>query len=421
MDISKSINLFAKAKNSLAGGVSSNSRIRELPSPPFFNRGIGSRIYDIDQNEYVDYILGRGPLMFGHSPKFILKEVEKHIKYGQVFGTANKLEIELSEKIKSIIPSADLVRYATTGTEIVELALRLSRAFTKKSKIIMFEGQYHGWTDNTLVPQINNQDRSMLASEGVPNQLFKNIITVPWNNIELLNNIISNNHHEIASIITSPAPDCEINKEFLKSLRYLCDKWQIILIFDEVITGFRLSIGGAQKLCDIKPDLSTFAKALGGGFPISMICGKLNIMSLLEKNKVYHGGTLNSNIMSLSASNAALSYLISNEKSIYKQLYEIGAQLINGIKEHALKYNIPILIQGDGPMFKLSFIDDLEKPKKSNSIYKKFYSLMIQNGVRIEYGDYLGSIWFISTEHNLEDIKITLNSIDKVFEKISNN
>ena len=195
MDISKSINLFAKAKNSLAGGVSSNSRIRELPSPPFFNRGIGSRIYDIDQNEYVDYILGRGPLMFGHSPKFILKEVEKHIKYGQVFGTANKLEIELSEKIKSIIPSADLVRYATTGTEIVELALRLSRAFTKKSKIIMFEGQYHGWTDNTLVPQINNQDRSMLASEGIPNQLFKNIITVPWNNIELLNNIISNNHH----------------------------------------------------------------------------------------------------------------------------------------------------------------------------------------------------------------------------------
>lgn len=421
MDISKSINLLKRAKNSLAGGVSSNSRLRELPTPPFFNNGIGSRIYDVDQNEYIDYVLGRGPLIFGHSPKFILKEVEKHIKYGQVFGTSNRLEIELSEKIKSIIPNADLVRYATTGTEIVELALRLSRAFTKKSKIIMFEGQYHGWTDNTLVPQINTQDKSMLVSEGIPSQLFKNIITVPWDNIELLENIISNNHNEIASIITSPAPDCEINKSFLKSLRYLCDKWQIILIFDEVITGFRLSIGGVQKLCNIKPDLSTFAKALGGGFPISMICGKLKIMSLLEKNKVYHGGDMNSNIMSLSAANAALSYLISHQKNIYTQLYQIGNQLINGIKEHASKYNIPVLIHGNGPMFKLSFLDDLEELKKINSIYQEFYSLMIQNGIRIEYGEHSGSIWFISTEHNVEDIKITLNTIDKVFKKISKN
>ncbi|MBN18005.1 MAG: hypothetical protein CL758_00770 [Chloroflexi bacterium] len=422
MDFSKSRNLFTRAKKSLAGGVSSNSRIKELPSPPFFNKAIGSKIYDVDQNEYIDYVLGRGPLIFGHSPKFILTEVKKHIKSGQIYGTTTKLEIDLSEKIKSIFPDMELVRYATTGTEVVELALRLSRAFTYKSKIIMFEGQYHGWTDNTLIPESNIQKNSMLNSEGIPSQSAKNIITVPWNNLNLLEKIIQENHSEIASIITSPAPECEINKNFLTNVRNLCDKWKIILIFDEVITGFRLSLGGAQKLCNIKPDLSTFAKALGGGFPISMIAGKYNIMSLLENNKVYHGGTLNSNIMSLSAANAVISHLINNHQNIYTHLYEIGNELISGIKLCAEKHNIPVIINGNGPMFKLSFLHDLGRSKINKpSIYKQFYKLIIQKGIRVEYGDHSGSIWFISTQHNLNDIKITLKAIDSVFQNISKN
>jgi len=418
MHISKSINLFTRAKKSLTGGVSSNSRLRELPAPPYFESGKGARIYDVDQNEYIDYVLGRGPLLFGHSPKFILNEVEKYINYGQAFETANYLEIELSEKIKSIIPYVDLVHYATTGTEIVEIALKLSRAFTKKSKVIMFEGQYHGWTDNTLVPEINTPNTALLKTNGVPNQLYNNIVTLPWNDITSLENMMSENHNEIASIITSPAPDCELNKEFLKNIRNLCDKWKIVLIFDEVITGFRMSIGGAQKLCGIKPDLTTFAKALGGGFPISMICGNHNIMSLLEDNRVYYGGKFNSSLMSLAAANTILSHIITNEERIYKQLYEIGNQLITGIKKHSEKHNIPIVIKGFGPMFKMSFKHDLNN---TASIYKKFYTLMVKNGIRIEYGEYSGSIWFISTEHQAEDIQITLNTIDKIFKKISIN
>ena len=428
MSVEKSKKLFEQSKKSLAGGVSSAARAKG-PFPIFFEKGKGPYLYDVDGNKYIDYYLGSGPDIFGHAPDFLNDAVIKDMQKGQVFGAQHPSEITISEKIQSIVPCAELVRYASSGTEAVQLAIRVARAYTKKNKKIKFEGHYHGWMDSIGYipnPSLNQPggDESPPAvpiSEGIAKGTEEEIILLPWNNIEILKECIKKNADNIGVIITE-AILCNTNTimpkpGYLEEMRELCNDNNIVLIFDEVITGFRVALGGAQELLGVTPDLATFAKAMAGGYPISMVAGKKEIMSLIGDGSVFHGGTLNSNVMSVSATEAALNKLSANDGAVYKHIYELSNELMEGFRKISIKYEVPMIIQGPGPTFSVSFTDAEEITDYRSHIqnidsnkYKKYCEKMLENGVHI----WPDGRYYVSSEHTKEDILKTLEAADKV-------
>ena len=303
--------LYNRALNSLAGGVNSNVRLTETPHPLFYDKAKGSKIYDVDGNQYIDYVLGQGPMIFGHSPDFLLQAVAEASESGQLFAGQHLLELEAAEAVKSLVPNAELVRFASSGTEAVEAAFRLARAFTRRNVIIKFEGQYHGWSDgvlfNTAAP-LTPLDSNIFPevepmSEGIVDHSESALIILPWNNFEAIDAVFEQRGNEIAAVITEPImcnTNCIMPKPgYLQHLKKSCERNDSLLIFDEVITGFRVDAGGAQSLFGITPHLATFAKAAAGGFPVSILTGSKEIMSLIGTGTVMHGGTLNANVMSL--------------------------------------------------------------------------------------------------------------------------
>ena len=364
MKFNKSKQLYSKAKELVPGGVSSSIRQTEWPVPLFFDKAHGSKMWDVDGNEFIDYVMGMGPNIFGHAPQFVTQSVYEDMQNGYCLTGQTVKENEMSEFIKKTIPFNRKVRYASSGTEIVQVALRLARSFTNKNKFLKFEGHYHGWMDSVLYnshPDISNEDNifnPVPESGGISHGTSNEVVIAPWNDIEALENILKDNHNEISSIITEPIlwnTNVILPEDgYLEKLRLLCDKYNILLIFDEVGTGFRVALGGAQEIYGIEPDLSTYAKSMAAGFPIAMLAGKPEIMDSLSNGKVVHGGSFNTNVMSVSASHATLNYLLSN-KNFYKNLNRGGETLIKGLEEAASKNGIDILIQGLGSVFYLSF------------------------------------------------------------------
>ena len=321
MRLDRSHELYERSRRSLAGGVSSNARLSERPVPLFFDRGKGSRLYDVDGNEYIDYVLGQGPDIFGHSPEFLVEAVTTGMKRGQVFAGQHELEIQVSEAVQETVPSAELVRFASSGTEVVQAELRVARAYTGRARFIKFEGQYHGWMDSVSysttpeVEQVGPYEAAVPVpmSAGMTPGSRDDIIVLPWNDVDVLRRAMERHHRDLAAVITEPVM-CNTNcimprTGYLEEMRRLCDRYGVVLIFDEVITGFRLGPGGAQQLLDVTPDLSTFAKAMAGGFPVSMLAGKRDMMGLIGDGTVLHGGTVNSNVMSMAAADAVLGKL----------------------------------------------------------------------------------------------------------------
>ena len=422
----RSHELYERLKRSMAGGVSSNARLRELPIPPFFDRGEGSRLYDVDGNEHIDYVLGRGPVIFGHSPDFLVDAVIEAMQTGQVYGAQHELEIEVSETIQKIVPCAELVRYASSGTEVVQAALRLARAYTGRPKFIMFNDQYHGWMDSVYhgAGSGTDEDRyvSLANSPGMSPGAADEVVILPWKDTGAVKTALDRHGSEIAAIITSPAPESVVETAFLTDLRDLCDQHEVVLILDEVITGFRLALGGGQEVAGVTPDLATYAKALGGGFPISMVAGKRDIMSLLGDGTVSHGGTLNSNVMCMASAKASLAKLMENDGAIYRRLYASGEALMDGLKERALKHELDVTTQGTGPLFQVSFADDLDRAESAEgegepalTLYEQFQQGMVERGIRLERGGARGGGWFVSSAHTEEDIERTLDVADEVF------
>ncbi|MBA4715559.1 MAG: aspartate aminotransferase family protein, partial [Chloroflexi bacterium] len=364
MKFNKSKELYSKAKELVPGGVSSSIRQTEWPVPLFFDKAHGSKMWDVDGNEFIDYVMGMGPNIFGHAPEFVTQSVYEDMQNGYCLTGQTVKENEMSEFIKKTIPFNRKVRYASSGTEIVQVALRLARSFTNKNKFLKFEGHYHGWMDSVLYnshPDISNEENifnPVPESGGISHGTSNEVIIAPWNDVEALENILKDNHKEISSIITEPIlwnTNVILPEDgYLEKLRLLCDKYNILLIFDEVGTGFRVALGGAQEIYGIEPDLSTYAKSMAAGFPIAMLAGKPEIMDFLSNGKVVHGGSFNTNVMSVSASHATLNYLLNN-KDFYKNLNRNGEALIKGLKEVASKNGIDILIQGLGSVFYLSF------------------------------------------------------------------
>ena len=414
---SKSAELLERSKKVLAGGVSSEFRKYNHPHAIFYTHGKGSHLFDVDGNDYLDFTLSQGPLILGHSHPHVLKSVADYSEEGQLFAGQHIKEIELAETLNRIIPSAELMRFCLDGSEAVQTALRVARAKTGKQKFLRFEGHYHGWLDN-VAWGISTPSVDALGSKGNPNVFpwsaglpehsKDEFIILPWNDLDLVKKALAEHHHEIAAIITEPIMcnnGCIVPKEgFLQGLRDLCDQYGIALIFDEVITGFRISIGGSQSYFGITPDMSIFAKAMGSGYPISAIVGKREWMSLIEEAKVIHAGTMNSSNTTIAAALATIEVL--EKENPYERMFRFGNKLMDGLRKAAADNNHNLLVQGPGPMFNIGFTD-----LKSVNDYRdtlsydraklgKFISAMHDERVRI-----IGrGLWYISAAHTEEDI-----------------
>lgn len=427
----KSADLLERSKKVLAGGVSSEFRKYNHPHAIFYTEGKGSHVYDADGNDYVDFTLSQGPLILGHSHPHVLKSVADYSEKGQLFAGQHIKEIELAEKLNQLIPSAELMRFCLDGSEAVQAAFRVSRAKTGKQKFLRFEGHYHGWLDNVAwgisAPSVEalgdrkNPDVYPWTS-GLPAHSGDEFIILPWNDLELLQKVVSERSEEIAAIITEPVMcnnGCILPREgFLQGIRDVCDQYQITLIFDEVITGFRLHLGGAQSYFGVIPDLSIFAKAMGSGYPISAIAGKREWMRLVEEGKVIQAGTMNSSNPTVAAALATIEVLESEQP--YERLFRYGRKLMEGLKEAAAQSNQNLLVQGPGPMFHVGFTD-LKAVKDYRDTFafdrvklNKFISAMHDNKIRI-----IGrGLWYISAAHSEEDIDKAIKIATKVLNEM---
>ncbi|RXH54139.1 aspartate aminotransferase family protein [Granulicella sibirica] len=435
----RSIADLTRSKKTLAGGVSSNVRLGDKPFPLFFDRGLGSHLWDVDGNEYIDYVLGRGPLLLGHTPKEVVQATVDQLWRGQIYAAQHELEYELSERVSRIIPCADLVRFGISGSEAVHGALRLARAATGRQTVLKFEGQYHGWLDNILYSLSPDPTRAghalhpatLAESSGQFSGADSHVVVLPWNNIEVLSQYLEQHHNEIAAIITEPVM-CNTAvipplPGYLEAMRDLCTQHGVVLIFDEVITGFRLSLAGAQGRFNIKPDLTIFGKAIANGMPISCLAGREQFMGLIAQGKVGHGGTYNSLPAAVAGAIATLDLLEKDGAAVYDTLETTGQSLMQGIRNLTAKHDIQAVIQGYGAIFYLGFpvqganlpvgqaiTDYRSSLAMDNDLYTIFVSAMVDRGVRIiPRGN-----WFLSSAHNQADVESTLKAIEEVFAEV---
>ncbi|MCD6317579.1 aspartate aminotransferase family protein [Candidatus Aerophobetes bacterium] len=429
--------LYKKALNSIAGGVA--SRARGLPGgytpyPIYIERAKGSKIYDVDGNEYIDYLLACGPVFVGHAREEIVEFVKSEIEKGVCYGLPYELEIKVAEKVIKHVPCVEKVGFGNSGSEVVQMALRLARAYTGRDKVIKFEGHYHGWIDNINISTFPSLDdagpefkpHSVPASLGIPRSVTQDLVILPWNNMSVLENTINKYKDEIAAVITEPYMGnggiIPPEKGYLETLRDLTEKNGIVLIFDEVITGFRLALGGAQEFFNIKPDLWTTAKALGGSFPIAMYGGKTEIMDLITQQKVAHAGTFNANRVGIAAAYATLNFLERENGAVYKHVYDIGNKLIAGIRDMIKRFNMEAIVQGVAPMFQIYFTK-LEKIRNYReactadfNIFYEFWKLLLERGILIRPRNF--SQFYISASHTQEDVDKTLSAMEDCFKKM---
>ncbi|ACT93124.1 aspartate aminotransferase family protein [Dyadobacter fermentans] len=428
---SKSAALLERARRVLASGVSSEFRKYNHPHALFYTHGKGSRIYDVDGNEYLDFTLSQGPLILGHSHPEVLKAVGEYSETGQLFAGQHLKEIELAEKLNELIPSAELMRFCLDGSEAVQTAFRVARAKTGKNKFLRFEGHYHGWMDNVCWG-ISAPSPEALGSrempnvfpwtQGLPEGVENDFIILPWNDLDLVRKTVAERAAEIAAIITEPIMcnnGCiEPAPGFLQGLRDICTENNIALIFDEVITGFRISLGGAQTYFGVTPDLSIFAKAIASGYAISAIVGKYEWMQLIEQAKVIHAGTMNANNPTVAAALATIAVL--EKEQPHENMIRLGRKLMEGLRSAAAATGHAMLVEGPGPMFAMSFTS-LEKTADYRDTLMadkaklgRFIAGMHDEGIRV-----IGrGLWYISAVHNDEDIDLAVATAEKVLKNI---
>jgi glutamate-1-semialdehyde 2,1-aminomutase len=423
---SKSRSLLKRAEQSLAGGVSSNVRRGDKPLPLYFDSGVGSRLFDVDGNEYIDYVLGRGPLILGHTHSEVIEATCRQLWRGQVYAAQHEAEIELAEKIVRIVPSAERVRFGISGSEAVHGALRLARAFTGRELVIKFEGHYHGWLDNilySLSPSIDAVPDGLPESRGQFSARDSRVVVLPWNDTSAVESYLEANGQQVAAIITEPimcnTAVIEPMSGYLEFLREITTKHGVVLIFDEVITGFRVSLAGAQGKYGIRPDLSIFGKAVANGLPMSVMAGREDLFELIASGKVGHGGTYNSLPPAIAAGVATLNVLGRENGSAYEKIRETGSTLMQGIRERAAKLGVPVIVQGDPSIFFVGFplngavapevVDYKTSLGIDNDLYAGFVSAMAQRGVRIiPRGN-----WFLSSAHSEADVEQTLAAVEE--------
>ena len=420
MNTFKSDNLFKEALRYIPGGV--NSPVRAFKSvgssPLFITKGIGSKIIDVDGNEFVDYIGSWGPHLFGHNPPFIKKAILDAIENGTSFGAPTELEVKIAKLISELVPSIEMVRMVNSGTEATMSAIRTARGYTGREKFIKFEGCYHGHADYFLIKAGSGAlTLGIPTSPGVTKGNAADTLLADYNDINSVKKLIKQNKNEIAAVIIEPIAGnmgvVRASDSFIKELRQICDQEKIVLIFDEVMTGFRVARGGAQELFGIKPDLTTFGKIIGGGLPVGAFGGKKEIMEMVAPSgPVYQAGTLSGNPLAMAAGYAALSY-IKNHPEIYTILEEKSAYLENGIKDNFKLLMKNYSLNRVGSMSTLFFVEEevnsFKTAIKSDTVlYGKYFNEMLKRGIYLAPAQFEAA--FISTEHSKEDLDKTIKA-----------
>ena len=418
MNISKSQQLFSRAQQSIPGGV--NSPVRAFKSvggtPIFLQRATGAYLYDADGNQYIDYINSWGPMILGHAYEPVVKAVQEKAADSTSFGAPTELEIEMAELIKSMVPNVDLIRMVSSGTEACMSAIRLARGYIGKNKIIKFEGCYHGHADSFLVKAGSGVATFNIQTvPGVTEGVSRDTLVAPFNDLNAVKKLVAESKNEIAAIIIEPVAGnmgCILPKQgFLEGLRQLCTEENIILIFDEVMTGFRLAQGGAQERLKIDADLVTYGKVIGAGMPVGAFGGKLEIMKhIAPLGNVYQAGTLSGNPLAMIAGFTLLKELKQNP-GIYRQLEEKGKYLKQGLEKVLKESNIPFVINHLGSMISIHFsdhpvVDFTSAASANNALFNIFFHAMLDRGVYLPPSAF--ETWFLSNALTKEDLDRTI-------------
>ena len=423
----KSKAAFAEAVTLMPGGV--NSPVRAFKSvnmdPIFMESGKGAIIKDIDGNEYIDYVLSWGPLILGHSEPNVVKAIQEQAAKATSFGAPSLSENKLAKLVMDRVPGIEMIRFVSSGTEATMSALRLARGYTGRDKILKFEGSYHGHGDSLLIKAGSGVATLGLPdSPGVPADIAKNTLTVAYNDLESTKLVFEKYGSDLAAVIVEPVAGnmgvVPPKPEFLKGLRELTEKHGTVLIFDEVMTGFRVDYGCAQGYYGITPDLTTLGKVIGGGLPVGAFAGKREIMEkIAPAGPIYQAGTLSGNPLAMTAGYETLSQLT---KESYEYFKKLGDQLEAGFREAATKYNIPHTVNRAGSMIGFFFTNedvvDFESAKTSDlDLFAEYFKLMAEEGIFLPPSQFEGM--FISTAHTEEHTEKTVAAFHKVFEKLA--
>ncbi len=429
---------FERAQQSLVEGVNSPSRGAAVytPGPILLERGQGSHVRDADDNVYVDFMMSFGALIQGHAHPTLVRTVSDAMAEGSHFAAATSAEIEAAERVRRMVPSAELVRFTNTGSEATMLALRLARAHTGRRKFLKFEGHYHGWYDPFLlnahshpVEQLGPVENPARIpdSAGIPDSTFDDVVLAPWNDAEALEQVLKLHGHELAAVVTEPIManmGCILPREgYLQHLRELTHECGALLILDEVVTGFRYAPGGCQECYGVKPDLSTFGKALGAGFPVGAVAGPRSILDRMQwgEKMVLHYGTFNGHRLTMKVVAANLDMLTDDT---YKKLHAVGNAAIDGLREVFRRHKVKAIVQGFGPMFQIYFTDreaicdyrDYCKYVDAKR-YSQFVHRLLDLGIYMTPSN--GLHWIISTAHKSADVEALIAAADQACSALS--
>lgn len=423
--MSQSDILFQQAQTVIPGGV--NSPVRAFNgvggTPVYFERGVGAHLYDADGKQYIDYVGSWGPMITGHADPRILEAVHQQLDKGLSFGAPTKIETQLAERVCELLPSIEQVRMVSSGTEATMSAIRLARGHTGRDKIVKFEGCYHGHADSLLVKAGSGAlTLGEPSSPGIPADLAQHTLTLDFNNLQQVQEVFGTLGEQIACIIVEPVAgnmNCiPPQPGFLQGLREVCDQYGSLLIFDEVMTGFRVALGGAQALYGVTPDLTTLGKVIGGGLPVGAFGGKREFMQTIAPcGPVYQAGTLSGNPLAMAAGLAMLEAI--SAEGFYQQLSQTAKQLTEGLKEQAAKHGIALTSNQVGGMFGFFFseeeqISSFAQVSQCNlNAFKTFYHAMLEQGIYLAPSAYEAG--FVSSQHTPELITQTLQAADKAF------
>jgi len=428
--------LAQRARRVLPDGVASPVRGGRAfhPYPFYTTRAEGAYLFDEDGNRYVDTVMAFGPVILGHAHPEVTRAVQEQATRGLIYGTCTALELEVAEAVQQMVPTAEMVRFTPSGTEATLHVLRLARGFTGKPKVLKFEGHYHGNHDGVLVsvsPPLDAVGSEQApvrvpVGSGIPEEHYVHTLVAVWNDLEQAERVIRRHRHELAAVITEPVM---ANKGFippepgyLQALERICRENDVLFVLDEVITGFRMAPGGAQEVYGLRPDLSTFAKAMANGAPIGAFVGRRDIMQLLEGGRVRHAGTYNANPLCLAAAKATLDVLRRDGGEVYRTLDRLGARLRAGLQELAGRLDVPVLVQGEGSMLQLYVTRRgrirtyREAAGTRRDLFSEFAHRMMLRGVFVHPDNF--EHWFLSAAHTEREVDAVLEAAEDVLREM---
>lgn len=429
--------LFERARRSLAGGIASSARATNTgpyPYPLYIASGEAAHIRDVDGNDYIDWLISYGCAVVGHANPAIAAAVGEVLTTGTMFGAGTVPEIELAEAMRAMIPCADLVRFANSGSEAIQGAVRAARGFTGRTKVLKFEGHYHGWADTLAVSNRPTPDQAgpygrphaYPHSPGIPAGVVDDVVICPWNDVAVLRDVLDAHAGLLAAVICEPIVAnnaCVMPLPgYLETLRDECSRRGIVLVFDEVCTGFRTGPGGAQALFGVVPDLAVYAKALGGGLPIAAFVGRDDIMREVGTNRIKHGGTYNGS--PLCATGALVTLTLLADPDVTARIDAAGLRVMEAVRRAAKDHALPCAVQGVGAMFQVVFTPDgaalrnyRDLAAADDARYAAFRHALLERGVHVNA---VGSAcWFVSAALTEDDVTATCTAVDEAFAVIT--